>query len=151
MADLNYDAFRALAPAADSALVALGRSPIDAGLEPSLSELVKLRASQINRCAFCTQFHLNNARKAGVSAVKLDGLVVWRAADVFSTRERIALAWAEALTAMANDIISPDTYGTLMQHFSETEAVNLSVAIASANAWNRICGGLRFPPAAPLP
>src|SRR5689334_5295704 len=89
---------RQIAPAADAALIALGQAATAAGVEKELVELVKLRASQMNGCAFCIQFHLNVARQIGVARAKLDLLVAWREAGIFSPREAAALAWAEALT-----------------------------------------------------
>jgi AhpD family alkylhydroperoxidase len=91
-AHISYETFQATATAARSALTALGKAVDEAGLDKALTELVKLRVSQINGCAFCTQFHLTTARQAGGDAAKLDLVAVWRDAGVFSARERAALA-----------------------------------------------------------
>jgi AhpD family alkylhydroperoxidase len=142
----SYDVFSKTAAAPHAALLALGRSVDESGLEKSLTELVKLRVSQINGCAFCLQLHLDIARKLGVAAEKLDLLAVWREAGVFSTREMAALDWAEALTALSAEAGSEDVYAALRREFSETETLFLTVAIGTINQWNRIAIGLRFPP-----
>jgi AhpD family alkylhydroperoxidase len=111
-----------------------------------LTELVKLRVSQINGCAFCLQFHVNVARKVGVDAAKLDLVAAWRDAGAFSVREMAALTWAEQLTAMAGSPVPEDAFAALREHFSENEATFLTVSIATINAWNRVAGGLRFAP-----
>ncbi|KAB2967886.1 MAG: carboxymuconolactone decarboxylase family protein [Zoogloea sp.] len=128
----------------------MGKAVDDSGLEKPLTELVKLRVSQINACAFCLQYHLNLARRAGVPATKLDLLAAWRDAPMFDQRERAALAWAEALTGMAGQPIEDSARQRVAELFSPTELAFLTAAIASINAWNRIGGGLGFtpPPAA---
>ena len=110
---VTYQAFGEVAPAAYAALVALGKAVDDHGLDKSLTELVKLRVSQINGCAFCVQHHLNVARRAGVSAAKLDLVVTWTDAGLFSARECAALAWAECLTALATQGAPDDAYSAL--------------------------------------
>src|ERR1700678_2152026 len=95
---MEFAEFDQKAPAARAALSALSKAVDDSGLEKALTELIKIRASQVNGCAFCVQFHLNAARKAGVSQTKLDLVAVWRDTGVFSAHERAALAWTEALT-----------------------------------------------------
>jgi AhpD family alkylhydroperoxidase len=114
-----------------------------------LTELVKLRVSQINGCAFCLQLHLNLARKACVAPAKIDLMATWREVDIFSARERTALAWAEALTRMGQQAVPDALYAELRRHFSATETAFLTAAIGTTNAWNRVAGGLRFPP--PIP
>src|SRR5689334_10233869 len=94
---VSFQSFPRIAPGVVAGLTAITRALNDAGFDKALSELVKLRASQINECAFCLQFHLNAARKLGVPQVKLDLLPVWREAGVFTARESAALAWTEAL------------------------------------------------------
>jgi len=138
--------YNRLAPAAYAAMLALGKSVADSGLEPGLIELVKIRASQINACAFCTLYHTDIARRAGAPQRQLDLLPAWRDANGYSPRERAALAWTEALTAMA-----PETeaeYAALAPHFTPAEIAFLTTAIANINAWNRIAGPLRFTPPA---
>ncbi|MGV2107689.1 carboxymuconolactone decarboxylase family protein [Agrobacterium vitis] len=145
---ITYEHFRQTSVAAHAALLAMGKAVDDSGLEKELTELVKLRVSQINGCAFCTQLHLNVARRIGVETQKLDLLVAWRDAGVYSARERAALLWAEQITTMATHRTTTDDYTALFRDFSEEEAINLTVAIANINAWNRIAGGLHFPPPA---
>lgn len=148
-ARVSYESFARLAPAARTALAALDKAVDDAGLDKSLREIIKLRASQINGCAFCVQYHLNVARKLGVPARKLDLVAVWREAGVFSPREMAALDWTEALTGMTLEVTSELAYAQLREHFSEPEAVFLTIAIGTINQWNRIAVALRFDP--PIP
>ena len=142
----SYERFQEIAPAARAALLAMGKAVDDSGLDKRLTELVKLRVSQINRCAFCVGFHLGIARRVGVDAAKLDLVAAWRDAGVFTEREKAALAWAERLMLMADAPVTGDDQARLLAEFSEAEALNLTVAIANINAWNRIAGGLHFPP-----
>lgn len=143
--------YEGLAPGAVSALLALGRAVADSGLDPQLTELLKVRVSQINGCAFCLQYHLNLARKLGVPATKLDLVATWAEAGIHSARECAALAWAEALTRMATRTVEDADHAALREHFSEPEVAHLTAAIANINAWNRIAGALRFaPPIPPL-
>ncbi|MBL8384553.1 MAG: carboxymuconolactone decarboxylase family protein [Burkholderiales bacterium] len=141
--------FYALAPEAVAALRALGSAVEAAGLDRGMLELVKLRASQINGCGYCVQYHLNLARSLGVPQVKLDLACVWREAGVFSGRECAALAWTEALTARPADGAPDDLYAALCAEFTRTEIAALTAAIANINAWNRIAAPLRFAP--PIP
>jgi AhpD family alkylhydroperoxidase len=143
---LTYPGFAKAAPASHAALIALGKSVEESGLEKTLTELVKLRASQINGCAFCLQYHLDIARKLGVPAEKLDLVAAWREAGVFSPREMAALAWTETLTEMTADVTSDQAYAALLLHFTETEAMYLTVAVGTINQWNRIAVAMRFPP-----
>ena len=143
---VSYEDFRSLAPAAYAALVSLSKTAHEAGLENDLAELVKIRASQINGCAFCLQLHLNRARALGVAAAKLDLVGVWRDAGVFSEREAAALAWTEALTRLEGEAAQDEAWARLREHFSEAHAVALTVAIGVINSWNRIAGPLRFAP-----
>jgi AhpD family alkylhydroperoxidase len=143
---IDYPDFARQAPAVQAALRAMTRSVDDSGLEKPLTELVKLRASQINGCAFCLQFHLNVLRKLGVAAPKLDLVAAWRDAGVFSAREAAALEWTETLTLMAGRHADAAAWQALLAHFSEAEAMNLTVAIGTINQWNRIAVGLQFAP-----
>jgi len=145
-ARLTYEAFTKTAPAAHAALTALGKAVDESGLEKELTELVKLRASQLNGCAFCVQYHLNAARRLGVANEKLDLLAAWPDAGVFTPREMAALAWTEALTEMGSESTSDQAYAALLRHFNEREALFLTVAIGTINQWNRIAVALRFPP-----
>ena len=116
-------------------------------LEQSLRELVKIRASQINSCAFCLHMHLRDARKLGESQERLDLLTAWRDAPLFTPRERAALAWTEAVTLVADSHVPDDVYKAARAEFSEQELVDLTVAIVSINGWNRLMVSLRIPPA----
>jgi AhpD family alkylhydroperoxidase len=145
-ARLTYQGFAKAAPASHAALIALGKSVDESGLDKTLTELLKLRASQINGCAFCLQYHLDIARKLGVAPEKLDLVAAWREAGVFTPREMAALAWTETLTDMTPEVTSDDAYAALLKHFTETEAMFLTVAIGTINQWNRIAVALRFPP-----
>jgi AhpD family alkylhydroperoxidase len=135
-----------LQPALAKSLIALGDAAASE-LEHSLVHLVKLRASQINGCAFCQHMHANEARKDGEQQHRLDVLPAWREVTIFSDRERAALAWTEALTRLADQHIPDETFTQVKAHFNEKEIVNLSATIATINAWNRIAVGFNFAPA----
>ena len=124
----------------------MGKAVEEAGLDKQLVELVKLRVSQINNCAFCLQIHLNVARRIGVPQEKLDLVATWEEAGIFSARERAALAWAEQLARLAGHSVSDESYAAAREHFSEDELLWLSVAIANINAWNRLGAAFRFAP-----
>jgi len=143
---MDYQTLAKTAAASHAALLALGKSVDDSGLEKALTELVKLRASQINGCAFCLQFHLDRARALGIAAEKLDLVAAWREAGVFSEREMAALAWTETLTRMTDAAGTDDAYAALLDHFTETEALFLTIAVGAINLWNRIGVGLQLPP-----
>jgi AhpD family alkylhydroperoxidase len=118
----------------------------NSGLPLDLLELVKIRVSQINRCAFCIAMHVPLARKHGVSEVQMHLLAAWREAPVYSPKERAALAWAEALTQLTGGDVSDEEYADMRKHFSEKEAADLSFAVAEINAWNRLMICSRTPP-----
>jgi AhpD family alkylhydroperoxidase len=107
-------------------------------IERSLIELINLRSSQINGCAFCVDMHSADARKAGESERRLSGVVVWRETPFFTPRERAALAWTEALTLVSHNEVSDELYDELSVHFNPQELVDLSVAITTINTWNRL-------------
>jgi AhpD family alkylhydroperoxidase len=119
---------------------------VDGLLPKALTELVKLRVSQLNGCAFCLQFHLDLARHAGVSQAQLDLLPAWREARLFSDRERAALAWAEALTQPLDHESLASSRAALQQHFNPEEVAMLTSAVGVIHAWNRIAVGLGFTP-----
>lgn len=143
----EYVDFQSLAPDAYQAVLTLGQLAAKAGLDKSLLELVKLRASQINGCAFCVQYHLLQSESLGLSADKLNLLVVWREAPQFSARERAALAWTEALTKLS-DGVGDEVYAQVSAEFSERELTYLTSAIASINVWNRFGAAFRWTPPA---
>lgn len=145
-ARIDYTQYGKLAPEISAGLIAFGKAVEAAGLEKSLTELVKIRASQINGCAFCLQYHLNVARELEVHPAKLDMLPVWRESAHFSARERAALAWTEALTLIAGKPVADDLYVELQSQFSESEIAYLSAAIGTINFWNRLGAALAFTP-----
>lgn len=127
-----------LAGPAIQAMLKVEKALHDCGLEFSLIELVKMRASQINGCAFCLDMHSKDARKNGESEARLYLLNAWHESPLYSPRERAALAWTDALTLIA-DTHAPDAdYENLQAQFSAAEIANLTVLIATINAWNRI-------------
>jgi AhpD family alkylhydroperoxidase len=116
------------------------------GLEPSLLELVKLRASQINGCAYCIDMHTQDARLRGETEQRLYALSAWEETPFYTERERAALAWTEAVTEIARTHIRDDVYETVRQHFSEKELVDLTIAVIAINGWNRLAVGFRTEP-----
>jgi AhpD family alkylhydroperoxidase len=143
---LTFEDFIKIAPGAQAALLALGKVVEDSGFDKSLTELVKLRASQINGCAFCVQYHLGVARKLGVAEEKLGLIAAWKESGIFSDKECAALSWAESLTEISRDGASDDDYAAVRKQFSESEVVFLTVAIGTINSWNRIAVAFGFPP-----
>jgi AhpD family alkylhydroperoxidase len=115
-------------------------------LEPSLMELVRLRASQINGCAYCIDMHTKDARAAGETEQRLYCLSTWRESPFYSDRERAALAWTEAITLISRDQAPDEVYDEVIQRFSEEELVNLTLAIVAINGWNRLAIGFRAVP-----
>jgi AhpD family alkylhydroperoxidase len=134
------------APDALKALMALENQVRSSGLEQSLIELVKTRASQINGCAYCIVMHTEDARKHGETEQRLYLLSAWREAPVYTERERAALAWTEAVTLISQTHAPDDVYEEVRAHFSETETVNLTMLIATINAWNRLAISFRSVP-----
>jgi AhpD family alkylhydroperoxidase len=150
LARKEYQEFRALAPDIYERVVALNQLAANAGLEKELLEFVKIRASQINGCAFCVQFHILEAERMGISVDKLNLLVVWREAPQFSKRERAALAWTEALTWLPSGV-GDEVYAEASAEFSEKELLYLSSAVAAINVWNRFGAAYRWTPPARQP
>jgi AhpD family alkylhydroperoxidase len=112
-------------------------------LEHSLLQLVRMRASQINGCAYCLHMHSRDARAAGESEERLYLLSAWRESSLYTDRERAALAWTEALTRIADTHAPDEDYEPLKAHFTEAEIVDLTLLITTINAWNRLAIGLR--------
>ena len=131
------------APDAMKAMAALEGYVQGSGLEPSLIELVKTRASQINGCAFCIHMHTRDARARGETEERLYLLDAWRESPLYSERERGALAWTEAATLVAQTHIPDDVYEVARAQFDERELVNLTLLVGAINAWNRIAIGFR--------
>jgi AhpD family alkylhydroperoxidase len=142
----EYRNFKALAPDVFDLVLALGQAAVKAGIDKQLLELIKLRASQINGCAFCVQHHILLSESLGVPADKLNLVVVWRETPLFSARERAALAWTEALTMLPNGV-SDEVYAQASAEFSESELMYLTSAIVSINTWNRFGAAYRWTPA----
>jgi AhpD family alkylhydroperoxidase len=125
-------------------------------LEPSLLDLINVRASQINGCAFCIDVHTREARASGESEQRLYALTAWRETPFFTDRERAALAWTEAVTLISIDYVPDEVYDQAREYFSEKELVDLTLAVASINTMNRLSVSFRNPvpgrfPPAPLP
>jgi AhpD family alkylhydroperoxidase len=135
--------FYRAAPDTIKALVAVEDQIKASGLEQSLIELVKTRASQINGCAYCINMHAADARKQGETEQRLYLLNAWRESPLYTDRERAALAWTEALTLIAETHAPDDVYEAMRAQFSESEAVNLTVLIGAINAWNRVAISFR--------
>ena len=133
----------AVAPQGIQKMVELEDHLRNSGLEYSLYELVKMRASQINGCAFCLHMHSKDARAAGETEERLYLLNAWRESSLYTPRERAALAWTEALTLIAQTGAPDADYEGLKPHFSEQEIVNLTLLIGLINSWNRLAVGLR--------
>lgn len=142
--------FQAAAPATVKALMGLesylaNQSKTDEGVDKALMELVKIRVSQINQCAFCLDMHTKDALALGESAQRIFALNAWRETPFFSDRERAALAWAEANTLLATVGVDDEVYQLARAQFGESQLVNLTLAIATINAWNRFA--VSFQPA----
>ena len=130
-------------PGAFRAMFGLERYVRGCGLEASLLELVKMRASQLNGCAFCLDMHSKDARAAGETEQRLYLLSAWREAPFYTPRERAALAWAEALTLVADGHVPEEVYEEARAHFGEKELVDLSLAVVAINGWNRLSVAFR--------
>jgi len=141
----EYDDYRGLAPDAFEIISSLGKAAAKAGIDKQLLELIKLRASQINGCAFCVQYHILQGEGLGIAIDKLNLVVVWREAPLFSPRERAALAWTEALTLLTEGV-SDEIYAQVSAEFSEKELAYLTSAVASINVWNRLGVAYRWTP-----
>lgn len=137
--------YETVAPAANEAMRGVERYVRGSGLERSLLELVKIRASQLNGCAFCLDMHAKDARAAGESEQRIYVLPAWREAPFYSERERTALAWTEALTRLGADGVPDELYGQARKVFNEVELVNLTMAIVAINGWNRLSVAFRSP------
>ena len=142
---MNY---QAAAPEAFKAMIGLEtylarQSRGEDGIDKPLMELVKIRVSQINRCAFCIDMHTKDARAIGETEQRIYALSAWRETPFFTERERAALAWAEANTLLPNGI-EQALFDEVRQQFSEAQLANLTLAIATINAWNRF--GVSFAP-----
>jgi len=138
--------YRKYAPDALQGMMTLEKHLHSCGLEPRLLHLLKLRASQINGCAYCIDMHSIDARAAGESEQRLYALDAWRETPFFDARERAALAWIEALTLVTKDHVPDAVYEEARRHFDEKQLVDLTVLGMTINAWNRLAIALRAVP-----
>lgn len=130
--------YRKVAPEAIQALWAVERYARGSKIEHPLLELVKLRASMMNGCAYCVDMHSKDARAGGESEQRLYALSVWREAPFFTPRERAALTWVEAVTEVSADHVPDEVFLLAREHFDERELVDLTMAVIAINAWNRL-------------
>lgn len=132
-----------VAPGAMRAMYGVENYVKSCGLERSLLELVRLRASQINGCAYCIDMHSKDARAQGETEQRLYGLSAWQETPYYTPRERAALLWTEAVTLVASNRVPDEIYEDVSQHFTEQELVNLTMALVAINSWNRLCISFR--------
>ncbi|QGW19693.1 carboxymuconolactone decarboxylase family protein [Stutzerimonas degradans] len=136
-----------LIPDGYRAMYALHAYVQGAGLDLGLLELVRLRVSQTNGCGFCVAMHIPLARKHGVSEHQVNLVATWKESPVFSTRERAALAWADAVTSLAGQEVPDTVYAQVKAEFSPEEIAKLTLCIGEINTWNRLMIASRTPPA----
>jgi AhpD family alkylhydroperoxidase len=137
---------RRYAQDAQKAMYALEKYLAECGLEHGLLHLMKMRASQINGCAYCIDMHSKDARALGETEQRLYELDAWRETPFYTDRERAALAWTEAVTLVSQTHVPDSVYEEVRKHFSEKEIVDLTFAVTTINAWNRVAIALRFVP-----
>ena len=138
--------FRKASPGAAQAMLALEKHVAASTIEKSLYELVKIRASQINGCAYCLDMHTQDARAMGETEQRIYALSAWRETPFFTPRERAALAWTETLTLVALEQRVPDElFDATREHFSEAELVDLTIGVIAINGWNRIAIAFALP------
>jgi AhpD family alkylhydroperoxidase len=135
-----------VSPAAFKAMFNLELYVRQSGLEPSLLHLVKVRASQINGCAFCIDMHTKDARIEGETEQRLYGLSAWRETPFYTDRERAGLEWTESVTLIGEGHVPDELYERVRQRFTEEELVNLTLAIVAINGWNRLSIAFRALP-----
>jgi len=138
-------------PGVVKSMLGLERQVRQAGFDHALLDLVRMRASQINGCAFCLDMHSKDARANGETEQRLYGLSAWRETPYFSARERAALEWTEALTLVAETGVPDDVYERVRPQFSEDELAHLSLAIVAINGWNRLNVAARTVPGSYVP
>jgi AhpD family alkylhydroperoxidase len=148
-ARIDWKAFQELVPEVSTGMAAINHALKKSGIEPELLEMIKVRCSQINGCAFCIQYHLNDARRLNIAAEKLDLLSAFREAGIYSARETAALVWAEHVTLLAQHHVDDGAFEEISRHFSEREVALLTTAIGQINFWNRLAAPFRFVP--PIP
>lgn len=127
-------------------LFELGQTIKESGLEEGLLDLIDIRASLINGCAFCTDMHVKEAKIHGERELRVYHLPIWRESPLFTPRERAALEWTEAVTQIASHGVNDDLYARAREHFSEKELSDLTFAVAAVNFWNRLNVSFQKPP-----
>ena len=143
----EWQDFAELAPRVNESLITLSKAIHDSAVDAALLELVKLRASLINGCAFCIKYHTSNALKLGVSQDRLSLLAAWTDAPIYSEGERAALRWTDLLTHLDSSAdVSDHEFAAVQEYFSDEDLAYLTAAIALINAWNRIARAYRFTP-----
>ena len=135
--------FQKISPGALKAMRALDAYIQQSHLEPSLLELVRVRASQINGCAYCIDMHTKDARAAGETEQRLYALNSWEGAPFYTDRERAALSWTESVTLVSSSHVPDETYKQVRRHFSEKDLVDLTMAVIAINGWNRLAISFR--------
>jgi len=140
---INYNT---AAPGVYDAMDALDRYLAASSLDRRLLYFVQLRASQLNGCAYCIDMHWKDLRALDETEQRLYSLDAWRESPYYTDRERAALAWAEAVTLVADGQVPDEVHGSVRQHFSETELADLTLAVATINAWNRLSIAARLTP-----
>jgi AhpD family alkylhydroperoxidase len=141
----RFDASKYLRSGLGRAMLALSREVEAAGIDKTLYELVKIRASQINGCAYCLDMHTKDARAMGESEQRIYALNAWRETPFFSPRERAALEWTEALTRVADTHVPDEVYTIAREQFDESQLVALTFAVIVINSWNRLAISSRAP------
>lgn len=140
---INY---QAASPKALHAMFGLERYVNESGLEPALIELVKIRASYINGCAYCIDMHTKDARLAGETEQRIYAIPVWHETPFFTPKERAALAWTEAVTKVSETGVPDSAFEEVKAHFTQSEIVDLTMAIVAINGWNRLAVSFRTEP-----
>jgi AhpD family alkylhydroperoxidase len=135
-----------VAPGAVEAMRALEKYVRTCGIEPKLLELIKIRASQINGCAYCLDMHTKDARTQGETEQRIYALNAWRETPFFTEKERAALAWTESVTLVSTSQVPNEVYDIVRQYFDEKEIVNITTAIVAINGWNRFAVSFRSVP-----
>lgn len=138
--------YKKIAPGAFEAMRGLGSYVRQSGLEPSLLELVRTRASQVNHCAYCLDMHTKDAGAAGESEPRLYSLSAWRETPFYTERERAALSWTEAVTRIADRSVPDELYQEARRYFTEKELVDLTMTVVAITGWNRLAISFRSMP-----
>jgi AhpD family alkylhydroperoxidase len=143
--------YKQLTPAALRAQQGLEAYVRGSGLDPSLLHLIKLRASYVNGCAYCVDMHTKDARLSGEQEQRLYAVPVWRQTPFFTSPERAALAWTDAVTDLGHAHVPDDVFAEVREHFTDVEIVSLTMAVVTINGWNRIAIALRQPVGSYIP